>query len=125
MNQKPDTEFDKLINAAKLKISYNRGGNLQFHRRHSRRDRSMDAPLPWGASFGLEDTAPKPLLSGFADLFQQSAGNRHELAGPKFVNEPPPNSSNSSSGKKQLESLGNKRWRYQGKTYKEEPIGRG
>jgi hypothetical protein len=117
--KKTDTDFDQLINTAKHKISLNSAHNLKFHRQHSRPDlASLGAHLPLDAPL-------KPFSANFTHLFKHpDANDSHELADTKFIIQPLPADPNPSPSNKQLESLGNKRWKYQGKTYKEEPIGK-
>lgn len=120
ISEKPDTDFDKLINAAKHKLSQNSTENIKFHRQHSRPQRA-----PLGVPVALDAPTPGLLTVNFAHFFKHpDANDSHELADSKFTIGQPPDGPEPSPGNKQIENLGNKRWKYQGKTYKEEPIGR-
>jgi hypothetical protein len=123
ITEKPDTDFDRLINAAKHKLSQNSTENIQFHRRHSRPPRPPR--VSWGAPIAPDPPPPRPLTVNFTHFIKHPGANDcHELADPKFIIGPPPAGPQPAPGHKPIEDLGNKRWRYQGKTYKEEPIGR-
>jgi hypothetical protein len=121
---KPDTDFDKLINAAKHKVSQSPHQNIKFHRQHQS---SRPDHIPSSASLPMDAPAPRPLTVNFAHFIKHpDTSGSHELADSKFIIGPPPAnpSSEPSPNNKRIENLGNKRWKYQGKTYKEEPIGR-
>jgi hypothetical protein len=112
-----DTDFDQLINAAKLKLAQKPARNPNLHRDRSRAHTPMGRPAS-----GLMG---HPLPSNLATFFARPGiSDSHELANSKFLIEPSPTETNPSAGNKNPQSLGNQRWRYQGKTYKEEPIGK-
>ena len=114
----PETDFDKLLNAAKQKAFRSSTPNIKFHRQPSRPDQ-----ISVGAHISPDASAPFSVnYTHF--LRRPDANDSHELADSKFIIPPSPAAPNPSPGHKQIESLGNKRWKYQGKTYKEEPIGR-
>lgn len=107
--KKPDTDFDQLIPDAKHKFTPNSAKNFKIHRPNSHPEVSIGQPAPLN----------------FTAFFERAdASDSHQPPESNLITEPTSPDSTPSHPSKHAESLGDKRWKYQGKTYKEESIGR-